>query len=231
MVSKHLQSAADFPLPSACSGRQRKHFAFVPSTLLQRQKKVPQPVGPPEPTHCLQPLDLFHAQIKAARLGVIEEQRQSDWLSSALMVLVMNFYSLSVLKAYFPFFPSSLFHLCDHTGDVNPAERVLKTLLIFDTSTSTSDFKESLRDVSSCKAKGTPFQSSPPVPKHFQIPTLPAEAFLLQKATCLSLYLRVTSCASASRVADGTAPVPSKASKPLLPATQADATSVLQGGI
>lgn len=63
--------------------------------------------------HCLQPLDLFHAQMKEARLGVIEEQRQSDWLSSALMALVTNFYSLNVLKACFPFFPSSLFHLCE----------------------------------------------------------------------------------------------------------------------
>lgn len=48
-----------------CLHRQTiKCFAFVPSTSLWGQKKAPQAVRPPEPTPCLQLLDLFSAQVK-----------------------------------------------------------------------------------------------------------------------------------------------------------------------
>lgn len=42
-------------------------FAFLPSTSFWGQKKALQAVGPPEPTHCLQLLDLFSAQVKEAK--------------------------------------------------------------------------------------------------------------------------------------------------------------------
>lgn len=78
-----------------------------------------------------------------------------SWLSYALLILVMNFYSLNALNSCFPY-SSNLFHLCE-MGDVSPAETVLKTLLSFVTSTSASDFKESLWGVSTCRARGTNF--------------------------------------------------------------------------
>lgn len=67
------------------------------------------------------------------------KNREMSWLSYALMILVMKFYSLNVLNSCFPF-SSNLFHLCE-MGDISPAETVLKTLLSFVTSTSASDFK------------------------------------------------------------------------------------------
>ena len=169
-----------------------KRFAFVPSTSLRGQKKVPQPVGPPEPTHCLQPLDLFNAQVKETKSGVIEEQGKSELAQLCFNDISHEFLLTQSSQSLLSFFPSYLFHLFE-TQVMSVLLRVLKTLLSFDTSTSTSDFKENLWDVSSCKAKGNPFQSSLPVPKHCQIPMLQAEAFLLQKATCLSLYLSLCS--------------------------------------
>lgn len=125
-----------------------------------------------------------------------------SWLSHALMILVTNFYSLNVLSACFPF-SSNLFHQYE-MSDISPAETILKILLSF--VTSASDFKESLWGVSNCRARGTDFQSSPPVPKHCQNPIVLAEAFTSPHAP-------------ASMAADGMAPVPSKASPWLLPAT------------
>ena len=155
--SANIYSQQLIPAVTCLLGQTVKPFPFGPSTLLQRQKKIPQPAGLLEPTHCLQLLDSFNAQVKDAKLGVIVEQEKSELAQLCFSDISHEFLLSQSSHSLLSFFPSYLLHLCE-TGDVNPAQTVLKTLLSFDTCTSTSDFKESLWGVSNCKAKGTPFQ-------------------------------------------------------------------------
>lgn len=151
-----------------------------------------------------------------------KDRGKVSWLSAALIVLVMSFTHSESSKLTFLFSPSYLFHLCETRAMSILLRQSWKLHLALMLSPLPQTSRKTCGIVSTWRAKGTPFQTSLPVPKQYQIPTLQAEVFLFEKATWLSLYLP---CTSASRVADGMAPVPSKFSKPPLPVTQAGATS------
>lgn len=151
-----------------------------------------------------------------------------SWLSSALIILVMNFYSLGVPKACFPFFPSYLFNLCGTQVMSILLRQSWKLCLALTLASLPQTLRRACGMSAAVQLKGilsNPLYQCQNIVKSPRVEQKPSY-FRKQRA-----FPSTSPCASASRVADGMAPVLSKASKLLLPATQADATFVWQGSI